>query len=76
MNRDEIGADIVNMVRMLGLTKERFNDISDDMDKLMSSNPAYIVIYNTVTVNYTEKEQKLIFFIWGIATGVNFGNEL
>ncbi len=76
MSKEEIGEYIANMVRMLGIPKERFHILADEMETLMNTDPADIVIYNTVTVNYTEKEQKLIFFIWGVGVGVDFdGNE-
>lgn len=57
--------DFACLCKEAGITEERTKKILRDFVDLIETDPCIIVIYNTITVNYPEREQKFLFYLWG-----------
>jgi len=66
----ELFNDLMGLGKEIGIEQERLRKILIEVIDLALTNPANIEIYNTITVNYTEREQRLLFYCWGRLTSI------
>lgn len=67
MNVEQVLFDFFKLAKWMGI-EEKAGELFDVMKELVVNDSTNIVAYNTITANYTGKEQSILFYLWGRLT--------
>lgn len=75
MTKDELILQYLGLARELDISRERAEVILTTLRDLIQTTRANIVVYNTITVNFSEKEQRFAFYVWGSFVGMCYDKD-